>query len=73
METALKLLTELSKAVLSIAEDYNKRARFGLSEGDMKEAERYKRWADDQLEKAKEYEYAIEEIQKALAQKALLS
>ena len=66
MEKALKIIQDSLASNLSLADDYNKKARFHLFDKDLKEAEYNRKSADRFLKRASECESAIEEL-KAIA------
>jgi len=61
---AIKILTEYYEACVSLAEESNKKGRFELAEGNLKEATMYKKWTDERLDSAQRIEDAIDEIKK---------
>ncbi len=59
---AIEILNSYWESCLRLSEQSNKKARFELSEGNIKEAEYHKLSADRSLNSAKEIQDAIEEI-----------
>lgn len=67
---AIEILNVYLKICLKIAEDYNKKARFALSEGDMTNVITFYNIANSQLEKAAQHQEAIDELKSMLTLKS---
>jgi len=60
---AIKLLKESQESNLRLAEDYHKKADYAAFSKNAQDLEMYIKWANDYLNKAREIEEAIEEIE----------